>query len=91
MLKHNLLALSLDRALQLSTAALAVMGSLFLALGHESPVIPLLLAVAAVASVWFTDVLGKVRLNRLLGNLIAIVGVCWSLRNFFSRIAAWRS
>ena len=35
----------LDRALQLNTAALAVMGAVFLGLGHESVVMPLLLAV----------------------------------------------
>ena len=74
--------MNLDRALQLNTAALAVMGALFLGLGHESVILPLALAVAALVSATLTGVFGWLRLNRIIANLVALVAVAWSLRNF---------
>ena len=75
--------MNLDRALQYNTAALAVMGALFLGLGHESVVLPVALALAAVLSVGLSDRYTWLRLNRLIANLIALAAVCWSMRNFF--------
>ncbi|MEX2175510.1 MAG: DUF3488 domain-containing protein, partial [Pirellulaceae bacterium] len=74
--------MNLDRALQLNTAALAVMGALFLGLGHESVVLPLALGVAAIASATLTNAFRWLRLNRLIANIVALAAVAWSLRNF---------
>jgi transglutaminase-like putative cysteine protease len=74
--------MNLDRALQLNTAALAVMGALFLGLGHESLVLPLALGAAAVVSVTLASRLGWLRLNRIIANLVALGAVIWALRNF---------
>jgi protein-glutamine gamma-glutamyltransferase len=74
--------MNLDRALQLNTAALAIMGAVFLGLGHESIVLPLALAIAAVSSATLTNVFRWLRLNRIIANLVALAAVVWSLRNF---------
>ncbi len=74
--------MSLDRALQLNTATLAAIGALFLGLGHENPAVPLGLGAAAVVAFLVTDVRRWLLLNRMLGNLIALVAVAWSLRKF---------
>src|SRR5688572_31836494 len=78
-------AMSLDRALQWTTAAVAVVGALFLALGHESGWLPALLAVAAAVSVVVTDLIPRLQLNRMVGNLIAVIAVAWSLYDFLDR------
>ena len=75
--------MTVDRALQLNTTALAVTGAVFLGLGHESIVMPLLLAAGAIAAFTLTDVLKWIRLNRLAANLVALVAVAWSLKDFF--------
>lgn len=75
--------MSLERAIQLVTAALAVTGAAFLGLGHSSVLMPLVLAVSAALAFAITDVWRWLLLNRLLANLIALVAVAWSLRNFF--------
>lgn len=77
--------MSIDRALQWNTAAVAIVGALFLALGHESGWLPALLAVAAAVSVLVTDLIPRLRLNRVVGNLIAIAAVAWSLYDFLER------
>ena len=77
--------MSIDRALQWTTAAVAIVGALFLALGHESGWLPALLAVAAAVSVLVTDLIPRLRLNRIVGNLIAIAAVAWSLYDFLDR------
>jgi transglutaminase-like putative cysteine protease len=75
--------MSLDRALQLLIASLTILGAVFVGQGNEGAHVPAATAFAAVAAVAVTDVLGLVRLNRWLANLIAIVAVGWSLREFF--------
>jgi hypothetical protein len=82
MLKHNLL-MSLDRSLSLHTAALAILGAMFVGRGQESIFVPAVTVLAAVAAVIVTDSLGWLRLNRWLANLIYVVAVGWSLREFF--------
>ena len=77
--------MSIDRALQWTTAAVAVVGALFLALGHESGWMPALLAIAAAFSVLVTDLMPRMRLNRMVGNLIAVAAVAWSLYDFLDR------
>jgi hypothetical protein len=80
MLSH----MSLDRALQLNTTALAVTGAVFLGLGHENIVMPLVLAVGAALALAVTDIRRWLLLHRWLANLIALVAVAWSLRKFLS-------
>src|SRR5262245_4339448 len=75
--------MSFDRALQLHVAVLAILGAVFAGHGGESAFVPMLTALAAVAAVSLTDVLGWVRLNRWLANAVALVAVVWSLRQFF--------
>lgn len=74
----------LDRALQINTAALAVMGAVFLGLGHESPFLPIALAIAAVCSATVANVFRWLRLNRIIANLAALAAVAWSMRNFLA-------
>jgi hypothetical protein len=75
--------MSLDRALQLHTAALAILGAVFVGLRPDASLVPALSAIVAVAAVALTDVLGWLRLNRWLANVMAIGAVTWSLREFF--------
>lgn len=60
------------------------MGAVFLGLGHESPFLPIALAVAAIASATLTHVFRWLRLNRIIANLAALAAVVWSLRNFLA-------
>jgi protein-glutamine gamma-glutamyltransferase len=80
--------MSIHRALRLNTAALAVMGALFLSLGHAMSALPLLLAIAAVAAVILGELLPWLRLNRIVANVVALAAVAWSLKDFFSVAAA---
>src|SRR5947208_1486318 len=82
MLKHNL-PMSLDRALSLHTAALAILGAMFLGHGSVAAFMPLVKEVAPVTAVGVTDVLGWVRLHRWVANLISFGAVGWSVREFF--------
>src|SRR5262245_28147495 len=82
MLKHNLL-MSLERALALHTAVMAILGAIFVGCGQDSVFVPAFAAVAAVTAFFVTDVWGRLRLKRWLANLVAIVAVAWSLREFF--------
>src|SRR4051794_14376315 len=75
--------MSIDRVLQFHTAVLALLGSIFVSVGHRSTALPAALAIAAVTSVFVTDVLKWLRLNRVTANLMAIAAVVWSLRHFF--------
>ncbi|MCI0358073.1 MAG: DUF3488 and transglutaminase-like domain-containing protein [Planctomycetaceae bacterium] len=76
--------MNLDRALHYITAALAVMGALFLGLGHESVVLPLALGLAAVVSVGLSRRFPWLRLNWLIANLMALTAVVWSMRSFLN-------
>ena len=78
--------MNLDRALQYNTAALAVMGALFLGLGHQSALLPVALALAAIVSVGLSHRFVWMRLNRLMANLAALAAVCWSMRSFFAGV-----
>jgi len=74
--------MSIDRAIQFNTTALALIGALFLGLGHRTPAMPLLLAGGAVAAAIVTDWKRWVLLNRLLANLVALVAVGRSMWGF---------
>lgn len=77
--------MSIDRLLQWTTASMAVVGALFLALSHENAWLPALLALAAVFTVSVTDVVPWLRLNRIAANVIAVSAVAWSLYDFLAR------
>ncbi len=49
----------LQRLLQINMAALAALGALLLGMGARNEGPPLLVIVAAVVSVWLTDVTGR--------------------------------
>src|SRR5688572_23746992 len=68
--------MNLDRALQYNTAALAVLGALFLGLGHESVVLPVVLTLAAIVSVGLSERFRWMRINRILANVFALAAVC---------------
>ena len=74
--------MNLQRALEINTAALAVMGAIFLGLGHGTAALPLSLGLAAIASMVLSPIFPWLRLNRMIGNLIALGAVCWSMRDF---------
>lgn len=77
-----MLAMSLDRVLQLHTAALVIFGAVFVGHRQEAVLVPALAALAAVVSIGMTDVLHWFQLNRWAANTIAIIAVGWSLRDF---------
>lgn len=83
-LGKEVVLVSLDRWLQIHTATLAVLGALFLGLGQNHTVLPLVLAFAAVISVTGLPLLNWLRMNRILANVVALGAVLWSLRDFFS-------
>jgi transglutaminase-like putative cysteine protease len=75
--------MSLERALQLHTAVLAALGVLLVGLGHDSPLVPGILALAIITAVVVTDIFQWLKVNRLIANLLAVVAVVWSLKDFF--------
>jgi transglutaminase-like putative cysteine protease len=68
-----------QRMLQISIATLTVLGPLLLGAGDRFPVLPLWVLVAAVTSLWVTDTVGWLRLNRTLTNVAAVAAVALSL------------
>lgn len=68
-----------QRMLQISIATLTVLGPLLLGAGDRLPVLPLWVLVAAVTSLWVTDTVGWLRLNRMLTNVAAVIAVALSL------------
>lgn len=64
--------MSLERMLQVTVAALLTLGTLLLGIGQGSVLLPLLAAVAAIGSVWLTDVKGVVRLKQYMATMLAL-------------------
>lgn len=73
----------LQRLLQINMATLAASGALLLGMGRRSSAIPLLVLLAAITSIWLTDIKGWFRLNRTVGSLAALVAAAVSLRGFY--------
>lgn len=69
----------LQRLLQINMATLAALGALLLGMGRRSPALPLWVLLAAMASIWLTDVTGWFRLNRTVGSLAALIAAAISL------------
>jgi len=66
-----------ERLLQINVATMAALGTLLLGMGQRSANLPLAMLVAAIVSVWLTDVKGWVRLNRKWVNVAAVVAFCY--------------
>jgi transglutaminase-like putative cysteine protease len=73
----------LQRLLQINMATLAASGALLLGMGRRSPAVPLLVLLAALASIWLTDIAGWFRLNRTVGSLAALLAAAISLRGLY--------
>ena len=73
----------LERLLQINMATLAALGALLLGMGQRSEGPPLLVILAAAASVWLTDVTGRIRIGRWLANALMLVGAVVSLRDVY--------
>ena len=73
-----------QRLLQITMAALAVLGTLLLSMGQRDLVLPLAMILAAGASVWLTDIKGLLRLNRTFSNIAMILVALVSLRELIT-------
>ncbi|MEX0866345.1 MAG: DUF3488 and transglutaminase-like domain-containing protein [Pirellulales bacterium] len=72
-----------ERALQITVAVLASLGTLVLGLGQQSVLLPAIAVFVAITSVYFTDIRGWPRLNRNVANVAAILAVLVSVSDFF--------
>ncbi len=73
----------LERLLQINMATLAALGALLLGMGQRDEGPPLLVIVAAAASVWLTDVTGRIRIGRWWANALMLAGAVVSLHNLY--------
>lgn len=73
----------LTRLLQINMATLASLGALLLGMGQRTEGPPMLVALAAVVSVWLTDIAGWFRLNRHAANGLMLVGGAVAARNLY--------
>ena len=71
----------LERLLQINMATLAALGALLLGMGERSLAPPLLVILAAAASVWLTDMTGRIRIGRWSANVLMLVGAIIALRD----------
>jgi len=70
----------LERLLQINMALLAALGTLLMGMGERNALLPLVMLLAAPASVFITDVKRWFRLNRTLANVLGLTIVVFSLR-----------
>ena len=70
----------LQRLLQINMATLAAMGTLLVGMGQRSAGLPLMMSVAAITSVWLTDVTGRFRLSRKVANVAALAALVLTAR-----------
>ena len=73
----------LERLLQINMATLAALGALLLGMGQRSEGPPLLVALAAAASVWLTDITGWFHLGRRVVNVLILLAAVVSLYELF--------
>ena len=73
----------LDRLLQIVLALLVSIAALMLGMGRREPRLPVFAIVAALVSLYGTDIRGWLRLNRWLANVAALGCVAYCLWNFF--------
>lgn len=71
-----------ERLLQVNTVTLAALGTLLLGMGQRTAVLPVVVLIAAITSLWLTDVTGRFQLNRTAAAVAAVLAVslaCWDL------------
>jgi hypothetical protein len=73
----------LERLLQINMATLATLGALLLGMGQQSEWPPLLVALAAVVSVWLTDVTRRFCLGRWTANILMLLAAAVALGHVF--------
>ena len=73
----------LKRLLAINMAALAAMGTLLLGMGQRDMTLPFAMLVAAVASVWLSDITGWFKLNRTVTNVVVLLAVLIFLTQWF--------
>ena len=73
----------LERLLQITMATIAVLGTLLLSMGQRDLALPLVMILAAAASVWLTDIKGWLRLNRTLASAAMLLAAAISLRELW--------
>jgi protein-glutamine gamma-glutamyltransferase len=73
----------LERLLQINLATMAALGALLLGMGERRVEIPLVVGLAAVASVWLTDATGKFRVSQGMANLLMLLGAAFSFYNLY--------
>ncbi|MGD0382263.1 MAG: DUF3488 domain-containing protein, partial [Thermoguttaceae bacterium] len=76
--------MQLKRLLQITMATIAALGTLLLSMGQRDLVLPLVMILAAGASVWLTDITGLFRLNRTLANIAMLLAAAVSLRELMT-------
>lgn len=76
--------LPFERVLQITIAVMASLGTIVLGLGQRSVLLPAVAVLVAITSVYFTDMLGWLRLNRNVANVAAILAVLLAVTEFFS-------
>ncbi len=68
-----------ERLLQINVATLAAMSTFMVGMGHQEVILPLTMLLAAMLSVWFTDITGKLVLNREVAKVAAVVALLISI------------
>ena len=76
--------MKVERYLQICTATVAIIGSLLLGIGERAPEIPVMMFIAALTSVIFTDILGWLRLPKIIANIFMIFIAAIALSDFFN-------
>lgn len=74
----------LERLLQINMATLAVLGAMLLGMGQRSEGPPLLVAMAAIVSMWLTDRTRRFCLDRRAANLLMLLAAAVSLGDVFT-------
>jgi hypothetical protein len=69
--------------LQIGVATLVALGAMLLGMGQRSFALAFLTVMAAVVSIYVTDIRGWIRLNRTVANVAGLIAVSASVANFF--------
>ena len=76
--------MKVERYLQICTAAVAVIGSILLGIGERAAELPLMMLMAALTSLIFTDILGWLRLPKIIANICMIFIAAIAFSDFFN-------
>ncbi|MDH3717558.1 MAG: DUF3488 and transglutaminase-like domain-containing protein [Planctomycetota bacterium] len=69
--------------LQIAFAVMASLGTILLGMGSQNVVLPVVAVFVAITSVYFTDTVGWIKLNRTVGSVAALAAVGLSLIDFY--------